>query len=91
MICSAMLPPTLELVGRFDPDVMNTFIAARAEQLRVHATVLSATEHRIALHTRGDPDLVDALEAACALAPGDNVVLECTAPQSTSPERKVVP
>jgi hypothetical protein len=86
-----MLPPTLELVGCFDPEVMTSFIAARADLLQVHATVLSATEHHITLHTRGDPDLVDAFEAACALAPGDNVVFECTVPQSTSPERKVVP
>lgn len=90
MTCSTMLLPTFELVGRFDPDVMASFIAARADLLQVQATVLSATEHHIALHTRGDPDLVGAFETACALAPGDNVVLECTFSPSTSPERKVV-
>ena len=90
MICSTMLLPTLELVGRFEPDVMASFIAARADLLQVQATVLSATEHHIALHTCGAPDLVGAFETACALAPGDNVVLECTNPPA-SPERKVVP
>ena len=28
--------------------------------------------------TEGEPDLVDALETACALAPGTNVVLDLT-------------
>lgn len=77
---------TLTLVGRFDPETMARFVDARADLLRVCATAVSATPHRIELRIHGDPDLVGAFEAACALAPDDNVVLDLT-----STERKVLP
>ncbi|MFD3810877.1 MULTISPECIES: hypothetical protein [unclassified Rhodococcus (in: high G+C Gram-positive bacteria)] len=83
---SSAISSTLTLVGRFDPAVMIRFSVSRAELLRIHATVVTATEHRIELHTHGDPDLVGAFEAACALAPDDNVVLDLT-----STERRVLP
>lgn len=75
---------TFSLVGRFDPLAMVRFVEARAHLLRVRVEVLTATAHRIDIHTLGDPDLVGALEAACALAPGGNVVHDFT-----STERKV--
>ncbi|MFV9427424.1 hypothetical protein [Rhodococcus pyridinivorans] len=75
---------TLTLVGRFDPGAMAHFVAARADLLQVRATVVTATRHLVELRTEGEPDLVDALETACALAPGTNVVLDLTSTERNS-------
>jgi acylphosphatase len=67
---------TLVFVGRFQPDSFAEFVQHRARRLALSAGLDHVGRERIEVSVAGEPDLVDAFEAACSLGPLDCLVIE---------------